>query len=137
MQSVILRTASTYLLPLLLMFSFFVLLRGHYLPGGGFVGGLIASIAFVLHFFANGLKNTKKIIRFHPGIMIPVGLTLAMCSGLVPMFFEHLPYMTGVWMAENVPVLGSVGTALFFDTGVYIVVVGITLTIVFTISESV
>ena len=49
MKTLILRTASDYLLPLLLVFSVFILLRGHYLPGGGFVGGLIAAIAFVLH----------------------------------------------------------------------------------------
>ena len=53
MKTLILRTASNYLLPILLLFSIFILLRGHYLPGGGFVGGLIASIAFVLHAFAN------------------------------------------------------------------------------------
>jgi multicomponent Na+:H+ antiporter subunit B len=137
MKSLILRTASSYLLPLLLLFSFFVLFRGHYHPGGGFVGGLIASIAFILHFFANGLKTTKQIIRIHPGILIPIGLALSLSSGLFPMLADQLPFMTGVWMDNKVPVLGSIGTAFFFDTGVYIVVLGITLTIVFTISENV
>lgn len=137
MKSLILRTASSYLLPLLLLFSFFVLFRGHYHPGGGFVGGLIASIAFILHFFANGLKTTKKIIRIHPGILIPIGLAISLSSGLFPMMADQMPFMTGVWMDGKIPVLGSVGTAFFFDTGVYIVVLGITLTIVFTISENV
>lgn len=137
MKSLILRTASSYLLPLLLLFSFFVLFRGHYHPGGGFVGGLIASIAFILHFFANGLKTTKKIIRIHPGILIPIGLAISLSSGLFPMLADQMPFMTGVWMDGKIPVLGSVGTAFFFDTGVYIVVLGITLTIVFTISENV
>lgn len=135
MKSVILKTASGYLLPLLLMFSIFILLRGHYLPGGGFVGGLVASIAFVLHFFSYGLKDTRKIIRFHPGILMPIGLTLALLSALFPIFIHFDPVMTGVWMKEPIPVIGSVGTALFFDTGVYLVVVGVTLTIIFTISE--
>lgn len=137
MKSLILRTASSYLLPLLLLFSFFVLFRGHYHPGGGFVGGLIASIAFILHFFANGLKTTRKIIRIHPGILIPIGLAISLLSGLFPMVADQMPFMTGVWMDGKIPVLGSVGTAFFFDTGVYIVVLGITLTIVFTISENV
>jgi multicomponent Na+:H+ antiporter subunit B len=137
MKSIILRTASTYLLPLLLLFSVFILLRGHYLPGGGFVGGLLASIAFVLHFFSYGLKNTKQILKFHPGILLPIGLSLAVISGMLPIFTDFLPIMTGLWMDEPIPVIGSVGTALFFDTGVYIVVVGVTLTIIFTISESV
>jgi multicomponent Na+:H+ antiporter subunit B len=137
MKSIILRTASTYLLPLLLLFSFFILLRGHYLPGGGFVGGLVASIAFVLHFFSYGLKNTRQILKFHPGVLMPIGLLLAVISGMLPIFTDFLPIMTGLWMDEPIPVIGSVGTALFFDTGVYLVVIGVTLTIIFTISESV
>ena len=61
MKTIILRTASDFLLPVLLLFSLFILLRGHYLPGGGFIGGLVAAIAFVLDAFANGLKNAKSL----------------------------------------------------------------------------
>lgn len=136
MKTLILRTASDYLLPLLLLFSVFILLRGHYLPGGGFVGGLIASIAFVLHAFANGLENTKNLLRIHPGFLMPVGLALAFLSGAFPMVFSDLPFMTGVWFNEPLAVIGMVGSALFFDIGVYLVVVGVSLTIIFTISES-
>ncbi|HZH69170.1 MAG TPA: Na+/H+ antiporter subunit B [Flavobacteriaceae bacterium] len=136
MKTIILRVASNYLLPLLLLFSIFILLRGHYLPGGGFVGGLIAAIAFVLHAFANGLENTKLMLRVHPGFLMPIGLALALAAGLTPMFFSDLPFMTGVWFPEALPVIGMVGTALFFDIGVYLVVVGVALTIIFTITES-
>jgi multicomponent Na+:H+ antiporter subunit B len=136
MRSVILKIASNYLLPMLLLFSIFILLRGHYLPGGGFVGGLIASIAFVLHAFANGLNNTKGLIRIHPGFLMPVGLAIAFLSGLSPMLLTDLPFLTGLWFPEPLSVIGMVGSALFFDIGVYIVVVGVTLTIIFTISES-
>lgn len=136
MKTIILRTASNYMLPLLLVFSVFILIRGHYLPGGGFVGGLIAAIAFVLHAFANSLENTKELVRIHPGFLMPTGLSLAFLSGIAPVFAKGQPFMTGVWLAEHVPVLGNVGTALFFDIGVYLVVVGVTLTIIFTISES-
>ncbi|MDO8967319.1 Na+/H+ antiporter subunit B [Algoriphagus sp.] len=135
MKTLILRTASNYLLPLLLLFSVFILLRGHYLPGGGFIGGLIASIAFVLHAFANGLENTKSLLSTHPGFLMPVGLTLAVISGLAPGIFG-LPFMTGLWYDEAIPVIGMIGSALFFDIGVYLVVIGVTLTIIFTISES-
>lgn len=134
--SIILRTASNYLLPLLLLFSVFVLLRGHYLPGGGFIGGLIASIAFVVHAFAHGLTNTRHMLRIHPGFLIPVGLLLSFISGIAPILFSDLPFMTGLWMENPLPVIGLVGTALFFDIGVYLVVIGISLTIIFTISES-
>ncbi|TDN95521.1 multisubunit sodium/proton antiporter MrpB subunit [Salegentibacter sp. 24] len=136
MRTLILKTASNYLLPVLLVFSIFILLRGHYLPGGGFVGGLIAAIAFVLHAFANGLDNTKGLLRFHPGFLMPVGLGLAFFSGLTPVLFFDDPFMTGLWFPEPFPVIGSVGSALFFDIGVYLVVIGVTLTIIFTISES-
>jgi multicomponent Na+:H+ antiporter subunit B len=117
------------------LFSFFILLRGHYLPGGGFIGGLIAAIAFVLHAFANGLKNTKNLLRIHPGFLMPVGLALAFVSAISPLFFG-LPLMTGLWASEPIPVIGTVGSALFFDTGVYLVVIGAALTIIFTISEA-
>ncbi|GHA45176.1 Na(+)/H(+) antiporter subunit B [Salinimicrobium marinum] len=138
MRTLILKTASNYMLPLLLVFSVFILLRGHYLPGGGFVGGLIASIAFVLHAFANGLETTKELIRIHPGFLMPTGLGLAFVSGIGPLFTDK-PFMTGLWFPELPPplsVLGNIGTALFFDIGVYFVVLGVTLTIIFSISES-
>ncbi len=136
MKTIILRTASNYMLPLLLVFSVFILLRGHYLPGGGFVGGLIASIAFVLHAFANGLGNTKNLIRIHPGFLMPVGLGMSFLSGLAPMIATGKSFLTGLWYSEKIAVIGSLGTTLFFDIGVYLVVVGVTLTIIFTISES-
>jgi multicomponent Na+:H+ antiporter subunit B len=135
MKSLILKTASEYLLPLLLLFSLFILLRGHYEPGGGFVGGLIASIAFVLHFFANGEKKTREFIRIHPGVFIPVGLSLSLISGSIPLF-AGIPFMTGLWIPEPFPVIGMVGTALFFDIGVYFVVIGVALTIIFSIAET-
>lgn len=135
MKTIIFKTASGYLLPILLLFSVFILLRGHYLPGGGFVGGLIASIAYVLHSFANGLEKTKGIIKFHPGFLMPIGLSLAVASGFAPLL-EGLPFMTGLWSHDPIPVIGLIGSALFFDIGVYLVVVGVVLTIIFTISES-
>lgn len=136
MKTIILRTASNYLLPLLMLFSIFILLRGHYLPGGGFVGGLTASIAFVLHAFANGLENTKTLLKIHPGYLMPVGLLVATLAGLSPMFIDNMPFMTGVWFEDPLPVIGMVGSALFFDIGVYLVVIGVSLTIIFTITES-
>lgn len=136
MKSLILRTAADYLLPLLLLFSVFILLRGHYLPGGGFVGGLIAAIAFVLHMFAYGIKESRWLLRIHPGYLMPFGLSLAIFSGFVPVIFTGEPFLTGVWFNDPIPVIGLIGTALFFDIGVYIVVVGVTLTILFTISEA-
>lgn len=135
MKSIILKKAADYLLPLLLLFSVFILLRGHYQPGGGFVGGLMASIAFVLHAFANGLKTTQKFLVHHPGVLIPIGLSISLLSGFISLFNKQA-FMKGMWLSKPVPVIGSVGTPLFFDIGVYFVVIGVTLTILFTISEN-
>ncbi len=135
MKTIILKTASNYLLPLLLLFSVFILLRGHYLPGGGFVGGLVASIAFVLHAFANGLEQTRSLLRIHPAFFMPAGLAIAFLSGLAPLLFG-MPFMTALWYPTPAPVVGMIGTPLFFDIGVFLVVTGATLTIIFTISET-
>ena len=135
MNSLILRTATKYILPLLLMFSVFILLRGHYLPGGGFVGGLVAAVGFVLHMFTYGVENTRKLLGIHPNKLLPYGLSLALLSGFAPVFLTGEPFMTGVWMKNAIPVIGKVGSALFFDLGVYIVVFSVSLTILFTISE--
>jgi multicomponent Na+:H+ antiporter subunit B len=136
MKSLIFRTASDYLLPLLLLFSVFMLLRGHYEPGGGFVGGLMASIAFLIHSFAHGLKETKSIIRINPGFLMPIGLMLTIIAGIAPWFINE-PFLTGLWFEEPMKFVGMVGTALLFDIGVYLVVIGSTLTVMFSITETV
>jgi multicomponent Na+:H+ antiporter subunit B len=133
---IILKTATNYLIPLLLVFSIFILLRGHYLSGGGFVGGLIASIAFVLHSFAHSTKETLSLFRFSPKTLIPIGLSISLLSALLPIVLDK-PFLTGIWLEQKIAVIGSIGTALFFDIGVYTVVIGVTLTILFTIKENV
>ena len=133
MRSTILQTASQYLLPILLLFSFYLLIRGHYSPGGGFVGGLVASIAFVLHSFAHGVESTMKILRWKPLSLIPIGLGISTLSMFSPVLFGK-PVMTSLWIPQAMPVFGTVGTTLFFDLGIYILVVGVVLTILFTIS---
>ena len=120
---------------MLLLFAVFILLRGHYKPGGGFVGGLVAAIALVLHAFANGLEKTKAFLQYHPGILIPIGLAVALLSGLLPLLLNEA-FMKSLWYKQPLPVIGMLGTTLFFDIGVFLVVVGVTLTILFTISES-
>lgn len=136
MRTIILKSASSYLLPVLLLFSVFILLRGHYLPGGGFVGGLVAAIAFVLDSFSNGLDKTRTLLKIHPGFLMPLGLLVAFFSGISPIIFTDMPLMTGLWAENPIPVIGALGSALFFDLGVYLVVIGASLTIIFTISES-
>lgn len=101
------------------------------------MGGLVASIAFVLDSFSNGLDKTKSVLKIHPGFLMPFGLAIAFLSGISPILFSDLPLMTGIWAEDPIPVIGAIGSALFFDLGVYLVVIGASLTIIFTISESV
>jgi multicomponent Na+:H+ antiporter subunit B len=134
MISLILSTATRYLLPLLLLFSVFLLLRGHNEPGGGFVGGLVAAAAFVLYAIANGIAAEREIFHIEPRVFIAVGLLSAAGSGILSLL-AGLPFMTGLWSTQEVPVLGKIGTPLLFDIGVYLVVLGITLMIVLSLAE--
>lgn len=134
MTSLILSTATRYLLPLLLLFSIFLLLRGHSEPGGGFAGGLVAAAAFALYAIAHDLAAAQKVLRVNPRMLIAVGLLVAVSSGLISLLMGY-PFMTGLWGSRSLPVLGKVGTPLLFDIGVYLVVIGITLLIIFSLAE--
>lgn len=134
MRSGILATASRLLLPLLLVFSVFLLLRGHNAPGGGFAGGLVAAAGFVLHTFANGVPATRRMLGADPRALIGAGLLVAAGSGL-PALLAGKPFLTGVWLPSPLPIVGKVGTPVLFDAGVYLLVVGIVLTILLALAE--
>ena len=134
MTSLILSTAMTYLLPLLLLLSVYLLIHGHNLPGGGFVGGLVAAAAFGLYTIAHGVEKARRLFHLNPIKVIGLGLLVTLASGLSPIFLRQ-PFLTGLWSERNVPVLGKVGTPLLFDTGVYLVVIGVTLMIIFSLAE--
>lgn len=134
MVSIILATASRYLLPLMLIFSFFLLLRGHNEPGGGFVGGLMAAAAYSLYLIANGVSQAKKLLKAEPIKFIAVGLSFAVISGFISVL-NGQNFMTGAWSSDEFPVIGKAGTPLLFDLGVYFLVLGITLKIVFSLAE--
>ena len=133
-QSLILSTATRYLLPLLLLFSVFLLIRGHNEPGGGFVGGLVAAAAFSLYAIAFDVQRTRQLLRLDPRELIGIGLALAVSSGLYA-WIQGAAFMTAFWAKQAWPVLGKIGTPLFFDVGVYLVVLGVILKIVFSLAE--
>lgn len=135
MSSIIFSTATRYIMPLMLLFSVFILMRGHNEPGGGFVGGLIASAAFSLSAIAHGVDAARRRLHADPRNLIGWGLLIAMGSGLVGMLYGS-PFLTGLWSTGEIPVLGKIGTPQFFDIGVYLAVLGVVLTIVFTLAES-
>lgn len=135
MTSLILSTATRYMLPLLLLFSVFLLLRGHNEPGGGFVGGLVAAAAFALYAIAYDVKTARHLLGVDPRTLIGLGLLTALGSGVASLTTGR-PFMTGLWSEYAVLILGKVGTPLLFDTGVYLVVIGVTLTIIFALAEA-
>lgn len=135
-RSLILTTAIRYLLPLLLLFAVFALLRGHNAPGGGFVGGLLAASAFALYAIAFGVAEARTLLVITPRWFIGLGLATAVGSGIVPPLFTGRPFMTGLWNDFRIPAIGKIGTPFIFDIGVFLVVLGVTLTIVFTLAEA-
>jgi multicomponent Na+:H+ antiporter subunit B len=136
MTSLILQTASRFLLPLLLVFSLFLLARGHNEPGGGFSGGLVAAAAFTLYMFGSDVAAARAALRVNPRLLIAAGLAVAIGAG-IPGLLMGNEFLTGEWVNLHLPLAGQLklGTPLLFDTGVYLVVVGVTLTVVFSLAE--
>ena len=137
MNSVILRTATRFMMPLLLLFSIVILLQGHNKPGGGFIAGLIAAATFSLHALAFDPDSTRRVLVVDLRSLIGAGLLVALVSAFVPLA-QGLPLMTGVW--TTVPMMGGdpikIGTPLLFDLGIYLVVVGISLMMVLSVLDA-
>ena len=124
MSTLIFRTISPYLSALMVLFSIFVLLRGHNEPGGGFIGGLIAASAFAIHGIAFGVRQVRKTLHFHPMAISGFGLFLAVLAGLVSVI-AGVPFLTGLWTSPTIGGLTvDLSTPMLFDIGVYLVVVG-------------
>lgn len=132
--SAIVSGASRLLLPLLLLFSLFLLLRGHYDPGGGFVGGLVAASAFILYALTYGTAAVRETLPIGPRRLVGVGLATALVSAMAGLFAGD-PVLRGLWLSRPVPALGLLGTPLLFDVGVYLAVVGVVLTMILTLAE--
>jgi len=126
----ILATFARLLLPLALLVSAFIFLRGHNLPGGGFIAGLVTAIALVMQYLANGVAWTHAHLpaRTHPWIVF--GLSIALLTGLASWLFGR-PFLTSAFGHFEVPLIGPIELAsvIAFDLGVYLVVVGATLLI--------
>ncbi|MCS6772234.1 MAG: Na+/H+ antiporter subunit B [Kiritimatiellae bacterium] len=136
MSSLILRTATRYLVPLLLLFSIYLLLAGHNYPGGGFVGGLAAAAGLSLYALAFDVASAKRMLKISPTGLAGLGLLVSSASGL-PALTESRPYLTGLWTVLHAPGFEplKVGTPILFDLGVYLVVLGVTMSIIFALAE--
>ncbi len=179
MKTIIFSTAVRLLTPIFLLFSVYILFRGHNHPGGGFIGGLIGSIAFVFHVLAHGPGATYRVffsiilyyyvrpldhnrihyafriihanfrnrrsddqphqwkfvfLRIRPIYLVGMGLLLSTFSGAVALV-QQKPFMTAYWLKFEIPVIGALGTPPLFDAGVYLLVMGVVLQFVFTMSK--
>ncbi len=124
MKTLIFRTIAPALTAIMVVFSIFVLLRGHNEPGGGFIGGLIAASAIAIYGIAAGVANVRKALYFDPISLAGFGVFIAGFSGLLSLG-QSVPFLTGLWASMQ---LGqaeiTVSTPMMFDIGVYFAVVG-------------
>lgn len=136
MQSVLLSIAARFLLPIILLFSIFLLLRGHNRPGGGFAAGLVAGVAVGLLMFGENLKAVRRLLPCDPLSMIAAGLLVAIGSGAGGLSAGE-PFMTGAWLPWELPILGGLhlGTPFLFDIGVFLVAAGTLLLSMTTLEE--
>lgn len=135
-NNLILQFTSKFVFFIIFFFAVHIFFAGHYTPGGGFVGGLLMSSAIVLLVIAYDLKTVQMILPVNYMYMTATGLLLALGTAAFPMFVGK-PFFTHFFDYYQLPLIGktSLHTAALFDLGVFLVVVGVTMTIIQTIGE--
>lgn len=136
-NDLILQTTTKVVAFVIILFSIHIFFTGHYNPGGGFVGGLLTSGAIILLLLAYDIKTVTSSLPIDYKWMIAIGLLFAIGTGVGGLLFG-VPFLTHAHDYFTLPLLGktSLHTAVLFDTGVYLVVVGTTMTIIQTIGEN-
>ncbi len=135
-NDLILRTTTSLIAFILLGFAIYLLLAGHNSPGGGFVGGLMTASAIVLMYMSYGSEALEKILPVNYRILIPSGLLLAVGTGVGSFFFNE-SFLSHTYGYFHFPIFGKIelATAMLFDIGVYITVLGVTITIILSIAN--
>lgn len=136
MNSLILRTASPFLVGVTVLFSIYVLLRGHNEPGGGFIGGLMGASALATYMISEGPRATRRALAVSPIAIAGFGLFIAGLSGVASLFSGDA-FLTGLWwFPAFAPDLKYLSTVVVFDIGVYLVVVGTIVAIILGLEEN-
>ena len=136
-----LRMTASWILPLALVVSFYIFMRGHNLPGGGFIAGLVTSMALVIQYIALGQDRAEHMLKAKSGrlyeIWIGVGLVIAGLSGIGAWFWGR-PFLTSAHIYVSPPLLGEMhlASAALFDLGVYITVVGAGMLLISVLGDS-
>ena len=129
-HSLLLSTVSQSLLPLAVMVSIYIFFRGHNLPGGGFIAGLVTAVAIILQYIAQGVDWVKQRMNIEYQRVVAIGLLIALATGAGSWLFDR-PFLTSWFSYFDIPLLGKIelASAIAFDLGVYVTVVGSTLLI--------
>lgn len=136
-----LRTTASWVLPLALVVSLYIFLRGHNYPGGGFIAGLITAMALIMQYIAFGQDQAEQLLRAKSGrlyeIWIGSGLMIAGLTGMAAWFWAR-PFLTSAHVGLHLPVLGEIhlASAAAFDVGVYTTVVGATMLMISVLGDS-
>ncbi|HAD70175.1 MAG TPA: monovalent cation/H+ antiporter subunit A, partial [Acinetobacter radioresistens] len=136
-----LRSTASWVLPLALVVSLYIFLRGHNYPGGGFIAGLITAMALIIQYIALGQDQTEQMLKVRSGrlyeVWIGVGLLIAGLTGIAAWFWAR-PFLTSAHIYISPPVLGELhlASAAAFDVGVYVTVVGATMLMISVLGDS-
>ncbi|MDX5406099.1 MAG: monovalent cation/H+ antiporter subunit A [Chromatiaceae bacterium] len=135
-HSLLLSTVSQSLLPLAIMVSIYIFFRGHNLPGGGFIAGLVTAVAIILQYIAQGVDWVKARMNVEYQRVVAVGLMIALLTGVASWLFNR-PFLTSWFDYFDIPFLGKIelASAMAFDLGVYVTVVGSTLLILASLGK--
>jgi len=127
-RSLMIDVSTRVLFPSMVALSFYFFFAGHNAPGGGFAGGLVAALALILRYLAGGRAELEETLPIDAGRTMGTGLFLSALAAVTPMFFGHPPLTSG-YTSPEIPLIGKVSlpSALVFDAGVYLIVVGLTL----------
>ncbi|TDQ48237.1 MnhB domain-containing protein [Actinorugispora endophytica] len=130
-RSVLLEVVTRLLIPAILLLSVFLLVSGHNRPGGGFAGGLVASMAYVLRYVAGGRHELLAGLPMRPNGLLAIGMMMGCAAAGLPLLFGRPVFETAKWEL-TLPVFGEVKvlSALFFEAGVFLIVVGLVLSVV-------
>jgi multicomponent Na+:H+ antiporter subunit A len=137
MHSLILSTATRILASIILVFSVYLLLRGHNAIGGGFASALVAGTGFALYSMVAGTDSVRWALRIEPRGLIVAGLALILAAGAIGLFAGE-PFLTGLWWTPHVFARQEVvlGSPLLFDIGVFAIVLGTVLILILNLEES-
>lgn len=137
-RSLLLEVCARVLFPTVLLVSVYLLFAGHSNAGGGFTGGLVAGLAFVLRYIAGGSVELSAAIRIRPPVVIGAGLSIAVITAMTPALFGQ-PALSSAVLTLPVPLLGELklATSLFLDIGVYLLIMGVVVDLLRTLGAGI